>query len=86
MAAIIYALCALTAMLCTWLLLRAYHGHGYRLLLWSGLCFVGLSINNVLLIIDRLVLPDTVDLSLWRQALTLAALLPLLYGLVWEEE
>lgn len=85
MAAVIYALCALISMLCTWLLLRAYRRHGYRLLLWSGLCFVGLSVNNVLLILDQLVFPDT-DLGLWRQVSTLVALLPLLYGLVWEEE
>lgn len=86
MAAVIYALCALASMLCTGLLLRGYFKNGYRLLLWSGLCFAGMSINNLLLVIDRLVLPKDVDLTTWRLVAALVALLPLLYGLIWEEE
>ena len=39
MAALIYALCAVVALLCAWLLLAAYRRQNYRLLLWSGLCF-----------------------------------------------
>jgi Family of unknown function (DUF5985) len=46
MAATIYGLCALTALLCTFMLLQAYRRGGYRLLLWSGLCFAGLTVNN----------------------------------------
>jgi len=86
MAPVIYSLCALTSLLCTWLLLRSYFANRYRLLLWSGLCFAGLSVNNVLLVIDRLILPTAVDLSTLRLAVGLIALLPLLYGLIWEEE
>lgn len=86
MAPVIYSLCALTSLLCTWLLLRSYFANRYRLLLWSGLCFAGLSLNNVLLVVDRLILPTSVDLSTWRLAIGLIALLPLLYGLIWEEE
>lgn len=86
MAPVIYALCALTALTCTWLLLNTYKKTGYRLLFWSGLCFAGLSINNILLVFDRIVFPDTVDLSTWRLLWALIALLPLLYGLIWEEE
>lgn len=85
LAQVIYALCAITSMLCTWLLLRSYKRNGYRLLFWSGLCFAGLSVNNVLLVLDRIVFP-TKDLSTWRLAAALIALLPLLYGLIWEEE
>lgn len=85
-ASVIYALCALTSLLCAWLLLRGYWKNGYRLLLWSGLCFAGLSINNILLILDRVVFPDTIDLATWRLVSALGALLPLLYGLIWEEE
>ena len=81
MAAIVYALCALTALACTWLLLRGHAAQRSRLLLWSGLCFAGLSVNNVLLVIDRLALPDT-DLSLLRHATTLVAMLLLVGGLV----
>lgn len=85
MATIIYLLCAATALACAWLLLRSYLVSRFRLLLWSGLCFVGLSVNNVLLVMDRIVLPH-VDLATWRLVSALMALLPLLYGLVWEEE
>jgi hypothetical protein len=86
MAPVIYGLCAITSLLCTWLLLRSYWKNNYRLLLWSALCFAGMSVNNFLLILDRLVFPDTIDLSRWRLAAALVALLPLLYGLIWEEE
>lgn len=85
MPAFIYSLCAITSMLCTWMLLRAYRRNGYRLLFWSGLCFAGMSVNNILLILDRIVFPTSVDLIPWRLASALIALLPLLYGLIWEE-
>ena len=48
--AVIYVLSFLASATCTWLLLRGYRRSGTRLLLWSGLCFVGLAINNVLLV------------------------------------
>ena len=63
MAAIIYSLCALTALGCALLLLRGYRRSRYRLLLWSGLCFAGLTVNNLLLVIDKVALPDG-DLSI----------------------
>jgi len=86
MASIVYLLCALTAIVCAWLLMQAYFARGrYRLLLWSGLCFVGLAANNLLLVIDKLVLPAT-DLSLWRTGVALAAMAVLLYGLVMDAE
>ena len=81
----IYFLCAVTALLCAWLLLRAYRRSGYRLLLWGGLCFVGLTLNNVLVMVDKYVVPY-VDLQTWRLLLALAALMVLLYGLVWDAE
>jgi hypothetical protein len=84
-AGVIYSLCALTAALCAGLLLQSYFRGGYRLLLWSGLCFVGLTLNNLLLVLDKLVFPH-VDLSLWRSAVALAAMCILLYGLVWDAE
>ena len=81
----IYSLCALTALLCTWLLLHAYGRTRYRLLLWSGLCFAGLTANNMLLVIDKSVLPE-IDLSLWRLGAALLGMLVLLYGLIWDAE
>lgn len=84
-AAIIYLLCALTAFACAFLMLRSYFRNRLRLLLWSGLCFCGLFINNGMLVLDRLVIPE-VDLSTWRLVVALLALLPLLFGLIWVEE
>ncbi len=83
MATVVYALCGLTSVACAVLLLRGYASSGARLLLWAGLCFVGLAINNVLLFVDLSVVPE-VDLSVWRSMPTLVGLLLLIYGLVWE--
>jgi hypothetical protein len=85
MAAIIYTLCAVAALLCACLLLRAYHNSRYRLLLWGGLCFTGLTLTNMLLVVDKLFLP-LVDLSPWRHLMTLISVLILLYGLVMDTE
>ena len=85
MAAVIYGLCALSALLCTVLLLQGFRRSGYRLLLWSGLCFAGLTVNNLILVVDRLVLQET-DLSVWRTSFALAAMAILLYGLIWDAE
>lgn len=83
MATIVYVLCALTSAACAVLLLRGYARNGVRLLLWVGLCFVGLALNNVLLVVDVRVVPS-MDLSLWRSLPALAGLMLLIYGLVWE--
>jgi hypothetical protein len=81
----IYLLCALTALLCAWLLLRAYRRSGYKLLLWGGLCFIGLTLNNALLIVDKLLIPYF-DFSMIRLLVAFAAVLVLLYGLIWDSE
>jgi Family of unknown function (DUF5985) len=86
MAEVAYTLCALTALLCTWLLLRGYYQTRYKLLLWGGLCFLGLTLNNALLIIDKLVLPTQVNLFTWRLVLALSAMIVLLYGLIWDSD
>jgi hypothetical protein len=85
MAKVIYALCTLTSLTCAWLLLRSFTHNRYRLLFWSGLCFVGLSVNNMLVVLDKVVLPS-VDLLTWRLVAGLVAVLLLLYGLIWEDE
>lgn len=85
MALVVYALCAFTAALCATLLLQSYQRSKYSLLLWSGLCFVGLTANNLLLVLDKIVFPD-IDLSVWRSGVALAAMCILLYGLVWDAE
>jgi len=84
MAEAVYILCALTAVACAVLLLRAYRSTQSRLLLWSGLCFAGLALSNILLFIDLSVLGDTMDLYLPRVLTTLASVSILLYGLIWD--
>ena len=67
------------------LLLRGYAASGARLFLWSGLCFVCLTANNVLLFLNLVVFPEA-DLRLYRFGSSAASLVFLLYGLLWEAE
>jgi Family of unknown function (DUF5985) len=83
MAEVVYVLCAATSLACAVMLLNGYRTSGTKLLFWSGLCFAGLTVNNLLLFVDLIVVP-AIDLSLWRSTIALAALLVLIYGLVWE--
>ena len=85
MAEAVYILCALTSVGCAALLLRAYRRSGARFLLWSGLCFAFLALNNVLLYVDLAVVPG-IDLRLARHCAALAGLSLLVYGLVWGAE
>ena len=85
MAAVIYLLCALTALSCFVLLFRSWKRTRAALLFWSALCFAGLSVNNVLLVLDKLVLSD-VNLNWPRLVAALVAVLLLLFGLIWEEQ
>ncbi|WP_457323126.1 DUF5985 family protein [Roseateles sp. P5_E11] len=80
---LIYGLCALTALTCAFLLLRSHARNGFRILLWSGLCFVGLTANNVLLVLDKTLFAH-IDLSSWRLVTALVAMALLVAGLVLE--
>jgi hypothetical protein len=82
-ALLIYALCAMTALAVAVLLLRGFARTRARLLLWSGICFTGLFLNNAVLLVDLHVVP-AYDLSLWRSLPALLGLAALLYGLIWE--
>jgi hypothetical protein len=81
MAEVVYILCAATSILCAVLLFRSYRGSRARLLLWSSLCFVGLAINNILLILDLYFV--STDLFYLRTLVALGAMAMLLYGLIW---
>ncbi len=85
MATAVYVLCALTSFACAALLLRGFWKSGARLLLWSGLCFVGLFLNNAVLFLDQVVW-QTADLALWRNVPAVAGVVLLLYGLLWEAD
>jgi hypothetical protein len=78
-------LALVTSAACMLLLFRGYAASGTRLLLWSALCFVGLSINNVLLFLDLVVFPG-IDFRPYRLGSALIGLLFLLYGFIWEAE
>ena len=82
---IVYILCFLTSAACAWLLGRSFWHNGTRLLLWSSICFVLLAANNLVLVLDLVVWPD-LDLRLPRLLLSLAAVLSLIWGFVWEVE
>ncbi|GAB3766630.1 hypothetical protein GCM10028796_26220 [Ramlibacter monticola] len=86
MATVIYSLCALTSITCLVLLWRSWRASGARLLFWSALCFAALSVNNVLLVLDRVVWPVEIDLRMPRLVAALVAVLLLLFGLIWEED
>lgn len=81
---VIYLLCALTSILCALLLLRGHWKTKARLLLWSALCFIGLALNNILLVIDKAA--PQIDLSVERSIPALAGMALLLFGLVWENK
>lgn len=85
MSAALYILCALTSLACACLLLNRYRRSGHRLLFWSGLCFVVMTLNNLLLVFDKLVFPE-IDLLPYRNASALVAVSLLLYGLIYEKE
>jgi hypothetical protein len=84
MAELVYALCALTSLVCAVLLGRAYAGSKQRLLMWSTLCFVGLFLNNVLTFLDLVVVPTSIDLHWLRSSVGLTAVALLAIGLIWE--
>lgn len=83
MAPLVYVLGATTALAVAWLLMRGYGRSGARFLLWSGLCFAGLAVNNALVFVDLVLVPD-IDLYTWRNLAAVAAMAVLVYGLIWD--
>ncbi len=85
MAHSLYIVTCMTTLLCAILLLRAYSKVRKRLLLWSGLCFVGLTLSNLLVIADLVLFPE-VDLFSYRLVASAISMALLLYGLIWESQ
>ena len=85
MAFTIYLLCTLTSLACAWTLLTSYRRSRHRLLFWSGLCFVFMTVNNFFLMLDKLVFQE-VDLLPFRLVTALVAVALLLFGLIYEKE
>lgn len=83
LATIVYCLCFVTSAGCGALLVRSYIRTRATLLLWTASCFVLLALNNFLVVVDMVLLPN-VDLQFARLTTNLAALATLIYGFVWE--
>jgi hypothetical protein len=52
-------------------------------LFWSSICFIGLALNNFLLFVDAILVPGPDLFAILRNAVALAGLGALVYGLVW---
>ncbi len=85
MSYLVYILCGAFSVVCALMLFRRYLANHSNLLLWSSLCFLFLSFNNVFLVFDMVLFPE-VDFngSLWRNLLGAIAGSLLLFGLIWE--
>lgn len=81
----IYLLCFLAASLCAIMLGRSFLQSRSGLLFWSTLCFSMLALNNLLLVLDLVVLPE-LDLAIPRGLVSLVAITTLLFGFIWNGE
>ena len=82
---LLISIAPITSFACMVLLFRDYFRSGRRLLLWSALCFVGQTVNNIALFADLVVLPDT-DLRPLRLTAALVGMLFLIYGFIRESD
>ena len=83
---VLFLLAIVTSLACTILLFRGYVQTSLRILMWSALCFVCLTVNNLLLFIDLVLLPRDIDLRVFRHGTALVGMLFLLYGFIHESE
>jgi hypothetical protein len=79
----VYILCAVTALLCAVLLFRGYRRTKTRLLLVCGLFFLSLTLENVIVFIDVVMVPH-IDLFMIRGSVALIGMIVLLAGLIWD--
>jgi hypothetical protein len=82
MGSAVYILCALTSLGCTALLIGRYRKSRVDLLFWSAIAFLLLSLTNILLFVDLVLLGPNTDLNVYRNASTLVGVLIMLYGLI----
>ena len=83
-ASIVYLLCAVMSVGCATALFYKYRRTRVPLLFWSAICFAGFALSNVLLFVDLVLLPTTIDLLIYRTVPTLLGLCSLIWGVVWE--
>lgn len=82
-AIVVYGLCMVTSCLCAGALIQQYRKTQLKLLFWSGVCFVGFALNNMLLMLDYL-LPPTIDLSVARAIPALLGLMVMIIAFIQE--
>ena len=81
---VVTTLCAIAAFACAALLARAWVAGRVPLLFWCMVCFAGLALNSVLVVIDEET-PD-IDLGGWRQLPAALGVIALCYGLILRAE
>jgi hypothetical protein len=81
----VYLLCFVTSAACAALLARSYFSGRARLLLWSSICFLFLAVNNLVVVVDMLLIPE-ISFRLLRLTLALCAVSVLLFGFIWDRE
>lgn len=82
---LVYALCAVTSAVCAGALWRMQLRTRLRLLFWCALGFAALTVNNILLFVDKILLPAT-DLTTVRLVTVVIGFGALCYGLIWESD
>jgi len=82
---LLYLSAIVTSLACTVMLFREYSRLRLRLLLWSALCFIGLTLNNVFLFFDLVVFPN-IDFRIPRLASALVGMMFLLYAFIWDAD
>lgn len=81
---IVYMLCAATSTICAILLYMNYRRSRTKLLFWSGVCFTGLALNNIILVVDLVLTGPTVDLTVYRALPAAVGLAALVSGFAWD--
>jgi hypothetical protein len=81
----VYVLCLFTSVVIAVLLARGFARSRTRLLLWSAICFAGLAVNNLLLVLDHVVFEGE-PLRTARDLVALAAPVVLLAGVIWDRD
>jgi hypothetical protein len=85
LANLVYIFGTIVTLMCAVMLFRAYLRVRFRLLLWSAVCFAGLTIANALVYVDLVVMPER-DLYPLRLGVGALSMAMLVYGLVWESD
>lgn len=85
MAELIYGLCTVLSLAIAVMLWRQQRRLPTRMIYWTALCFSGLALSNLVLVVDKLVFPEF-DLRVLRHSISLLSIGLLLFGLVYEDE